>query len=146
MRQYKQLPPDLELAPTLARRVNQLRELRNLTVKDLSKMTRFTLERVEDIEAGLESWLSATDRQRLAAALAIEPVLLQEVETRPKQGEKGEVENEAIIDAILNGARQLQCPQCGGQLQCSLQDALDLDGNPTRFAKAYCTKCPFILK
>jgi hypothetical protein len=94
----------------------------------------------------LESWLSATDRQRLATALAIEPVLLQEVEMRPKQSNKIEVENEALIDAILNGARQLQCPQCGGQLQCSIQDAFDLDGNPTRFAKAFCIKCPFVLK
>jgi transcriptional regulator with XRE-family HTH domain len=148
VRQYKQLPPDIELAPTLARRLNQLRELRNLTVKDLARMTRFTVERIEDLEGGLESWLSATERQRIAAALAVEPALLQEVEVRrPGEGTTDNIEIEAQIrDAILKGARHLQCPNCGSELRCSVTDALDFEGNPTQFAKAYCIKCPFILK
>jgi transcriptional regulator with XRE-family HTH domain len=147
LRQYKPLPPDLPLEPTLARRVNQLREMRNLTVRDLARLTRFTIQRIEDIEAGMESWLSATDRQRLATALAIEPNMLQEVETRPPaDASEQEIDEAALTAAILEGARQLRCPRCGGKLQCSVTDALDFEGRPTRFAKAFCHQCPFILK
>jgi transcriptional regulator with XRE-family HTH domain len=148
VRQYKQLPPDLELAPTLARRVNQLREMRNLTVKDLARLTRFTSKRIEDIEAGLETWLSATDRQRLSTALMIEPAMIQEVESRSGQDDSGARADVALYlaDAILKGARQLECPDCGSIMNCSIQNALDFEGRPTQFAKAFCMKCPFILK
>lgn len=146
MRQYKPLPPDLELAPTLARRVNQLRELRNLTVLDLARMTRFTTKRIEDIEAGMESWLSATDRQRLATALAIEPQVLRDVEARSGLDSGGRVDVSSLTAAILAGAKELECPKCGDRLRCSIQDAFDLEGNPTQFAKAFCMKCPFVLK
>jgi transcriptional regulator with XRE-family HTH domain len=148
VRQYKPLPPNLELASTLARRINELREMRNLTVKDLARMTRFTSKRIEDIEAGLETWLSATDRQRLSTALGIEPALLAEVESRSGLDDLDAKQDVAmaLTDAILNGARHLQCPQCGSNLQCSIQEALDFEGNPTQFAKAFCAKCPFILK
>lgn len=148
MRQYRPLPPNLELAPTLARRVNQLRELRNLTVLDLAKMTRFTTRRVEDIEAGLETWLSATDRQKLATALAVEPQIFVDVESRSgKDTAMAQLDVQTqLTQAILQGARRLQCPQCGNELRCSVQDALDLDGNATEFAKAFCVQCPFVLK
>lgn len=105
------------------------------------------MQRVEDIEAGIETWLSTTERQLLAKALTVEPILLQEVETRPPGSEAHIEEAQArIVDAILNGQRELECPQCGGTLRCSVQDALDFDGNPTRFAKAYCLKCPYVLR
>ena len=148
MRQFKPIPPDLQLAPTLARRVNQLREFRNLTVKDLAKYARFTVQRVEDIEAGLETWLSSTDRQKLASALSVEPRLLIEVESRPSLDASSTRESVEMHMArsILDGARDLECPQCGGILKCSVQDAFDLDGNPTQFAKAFCLKCPYVLK
>jgi transcriptional regulator with XRE-family HTH domain len=150
VRQYKPLPANLQLAPTLARRVNELRDMRNLTVRDLAHMTRFPLRRIEDIEAGLETWLSATDRQRLSIALGIEPGLLLEVESRSawdaKASKSAADADLALTDAILNGARQLNCPQCGSQLNCSVQQALDFEGNPTRFAKAFCSKCPYVLK
>src|SRR6185369_11111373 len=73
----KPLPSEFKLAPTLATRVFQLREFRSLTVKDLAQLARFTPERISDIEAGLETWLSVTDRQKLAKALIIDPVKLQ---------------------------------------------------------------------
>ena len=82
MRQLRPLPSSLELAPTLAQRIAQLRDLRNMTQMDVARRTRFSLQRIEDIESGIETWLSATDRQLLAKALCVEPVLLQEVEAR----------------------------------------------------------------
>src|SRR5690606_36373062 len=77
------LPSNIELAPTLSARVFQIREYRNMTVRDLGKQTRLGPKRIEDIEAGLETWLSSPIRQRLANALSIEPYLLKEVEIKP---------------------------------------------------------------
>lgn len=147
MRQFKPLPSDLQLAPTLARRVQQLRDFRNMTVRDLAKLSRLGLERVEDIEGGLETWLSSTERQLLAKALAVEPILLQEVESRPPAGDEAlEDAQVRLTQAILRGARELECPNCHSTLRCSVQEAFDMDGNPTAFAKAYCMKCPFVLR
>lgn len=137
----------MALATSLARRVQQLRDFRNMTVRDLGKYSRLGLQRIEDIEAGIETWLSATERQLLAKGLAVEPMLLQEVEIRPYGSDEHLQEAQPrLAEAILSGRRELQCPQCGGSLRCSVQDALDLDGLPTRFAKAYCLKCPFVLR
>lgn len=146
-RQFRPLPENVSLEPTLARRVNQLREFRNMTVRDLAKVTKLTVQRIEDIEGGLETWLSTTDRQLLAKALVVEPNLLQEVETR-QTGMDSEVRYSAenLAEQILAGNRDLTCPNCAGALRCSVQHAFDLDGNPTAFAKAFCVKCPFVLK
>jgi hypothetical protein len=118
-----------------------------MTAKDVARSSRLGLARIEDLEAGLETWMSATDRQMLAKALSVDPFLLQEVESRPPaEGDKLLEEEARITHAILQGVRDLECPNCGGSLRCSVTDALDIDGQPTRFAKAFCTKCPFILR
>lgn len=145
--QYKPLPSDIVLAPTLAQRVQQLRDFRNITAKDLGKISRLGQQRIEDIEAGMETWLSTTERQLLAKALAVEPYIIQDAESRPP-ADDSHLEDAAyrLTQAILHGDRELECPNCGGTLRCSVQEAFDMEGNPTRFAKAYCTKCPFVLK
>lgn len=108
---------------------------------------------MEDIEAGIETWLSASDRQLLAKALSIEPILLHEVETRSVAGHH--VKDTLMLDratsqqlsvAILNGTRELECPDCGGTLKCSIQEGIDIEGRPIQFPKAFCFKCPFILR
>lgn len=148
----KPIPPSLALAPTLARRVNQLREARDLTVRQLAKMARFECRRVEDIEAGLETWLSAADRQMLAQALAIDARLLQEVETRvrpdsvPESAAASGSVAADLSERILAGQRELCCPDCGSPLKASVQEGFDIEGAPLRLAKAYCTRCPFVLK
>jgi transcriptional regulator with XRE-family HTH domain len=145
--QFKPLPSDIVLATTLARRVGQLRDFRNMTIKDLGKLSRLGEQRIEDIEAGLETWLSVTERQLLAKALVVEPYLIQEVESKPPaDDEQAEDAHARLVQAILRGARDLECPNCGGTLRCSVADALDIEGQPTRFAKAYCMKCPYVLR
>jgi len=139
-----------ELAPTLARRLVELRERKNLTVKDLAQESRFTKERIEDLESGLETWLSSTDRQLLARALAVDPVIIQEVEARPRLEPSDDPERyNAILadlsDSILKGVKESECPQCGNTLHCRVQVGLDIDGNQVHFAKAFCQKCPFVL-
>jgi transcriptional regulator with XRE-family HTH domain len=141
----------MDLGSTLAQRISRLRDYRNLTVKDLAKFSRFSFERIEDLEAGLETWLSATDRQRLAKALNIESSLLQDVEQRAvlsstKESSGYSVDRiREIAHSIINGARDLECPECGGNLKCSIQQGLDLENNEILLARAFCSKCPFVL-
>jgi transcriptional regulator with XRE-family HTH domain len=147
-RQFRPIPYGVKLAPTLAQRVNQLREIRNLTVRDLAQATKIEFSRIEDIEGGLETWLSVTDRQVLARALGVEPRVLQEVEARQASSSE-EVQHSAqqnLYERILAGDRDLQCPNCSGMLKCSVQEAFDIAGMPARFPKAFCVKCPYVLK
>lgn len=151
MKQFKPLPRTLKLEDTLSRRIRQLRELRNLTVLDLARLSRFSVDRLDGLESGLEGWMSASDRQLLAKALNVEPELLQEVESRPsadsltKEVQDREIAAE-LAAKILEGERDLECPQCGGTLKCSYQDGLDIEGRPVCFAKAFCLKCPYVLR
>lgn len=145
------LPNNMPLKGTLAGRVNQLREFRNMTVKDLAKATRMTAQRIEDIESGFETWLSTTDRQILAKALRVEPMIIKEVEWRPPEEvpELAEVPRETIeelADNILHGERNLDCPRCKSPMTCYVQEAIDLEENKIFLPMASCTKCPFVLK
>ena len=154
MKQTGPIPKTIELAGTLAQRVTQLRELRNMTMRDLARSTKFGIKRIEDIQSGLETWLSASDRQILAKALVVEPALLKEVESRlDGQGSEAaqvvrvpEVVKIDLATAILEGIKRLNCPLCGNALNCSIQRGFDMEGYPVQLAKAYCTKCPFILR
>src|SRR5262249_23206631 len=76
VKEGRPLPSSFQLEPTLAQRVRQLREFRNMTVKDLAKLSRFKISRLEEIELGFENWLSSSDRQLLAKALSVEPSVL----------------------------------------------------------------------
>lgn len=147
MRQVKPLPPNIGLGQTLAQRVKQLREHRNMTVKDLARWSRFSMNRIEDIESGIETWLSSSDRQLLCKALVVEPFLLEEVEVRSSSIDSKalEIARYDLAQFILRGDCDLKCPLCGGSLRCSIQDAFDLEGNPVRLPKAFCISCPFVL-
>ena len=154
MKQAGPIPKTIELAKTVAQRVRQLRDLRNLTVRDLARGTKFGIRRLEDIESGLETWFSSTDRQILAKALVVEPALIEEVEVRNDNyanisnylGDVPEAVNRDLSQAILKGVGPLSCPLCGHRLQCSIQNGFDIDGHPVKLAKANCSKCPFILR
>jgi transcriptional regulator with XRE-family HTH domain len=135
------------LGTTLAQRIRELREFRNMTQVDLAKACRFPLKRVEELESGFETWLSAPDRQMLAKSLVIDPALLKDVEVRPPISEEStEALEQQLVRAILSGHRELECPKCGASLHCGVQDAFDIEDKPVRFAKAFCTRCPYILK
>jgi transcriptional regulator with XRE-family HTH domain len=145
------LPKDIDLGNTLARRLATLREWRGLTMPALAKESHYTVARLQDIETGLETWLSSSDRQLLALALKIDASLLQEVEARPRLEPTDDPQRfEAMLvdirDSILSGVRELECPQCGNTLRCRVQEGLDMEEQPVYLAKAFCQKCPFVLK
>ena len=147
------LPKDLILSSTLASRLHQIREFRNMSKTELAKACRITDKRIDDIEAGLETWLSSADRQIIAKALFIDPLILKEAEYRPvmvdahpSYAAMTDEINNRLTDSILNGARNLSCPQCDNILKCSVQERQDINNEKIYFAKAFCLKCPFTLK
>jgi len=145
------LPKTMDLGDTLARRLTIVREWRGLTVKGLAKVSHFPAARIQDIETGMETWLSSSDRQLLALALKVDASFLQEVESRPRlEPSDDPVRFENILadlrDSILSGVREAECPQCGQTLRCRVQEGLDMDGQPVYLAKAFCQRCPFVLK
>jgi transcriptional regulator with XRE-family HTH domain len=151
-RNFRPIPSTLDIGQSLAQRVRALREFRNMTVRDLATSTRFPIARIEDIEAGIETWLSTTERQILARALGVDAIVIAEVEKRVLDSpdvfkENADEESYArLVSKILAGARTLDCPNCGDKLKCSVQDGLDMEGYPIQFAKASCQKCPYFLK
>lgn len=144
----------LESASTLSTRVAFLRERKNLTLLDLAKRSRFPIQRIERIESGEETWLSVTDRQVLARALGVEPMLLKEVEYSPSDYPgvyqsklmPAAVDTDSMAEQILKGYTDIKCPRCATTLKTSIEEAFDMEGNPTRFARAYCPQCPFSLR
>jgi len=93
--------------------------------------------------------LSSTDRQLLARALTVDPRVLQDVEAKSHLVDDLD-QNAAVLknlsEQILTGLRDLECPNCGTTLKCSVQEALDLEGARIYLPKAFCQKCPFFLK
>jgi len=146
----KPKPSGINLEETLSRRVRQLRENRNMTVLDLAKNCRFTTKRIDDIESGIEIWLSFADRSILARALGVAPAILKEVEACPSdiesESQASLIDLEALADSVLKGEKNLTCPKCGAVLKTSIENALDFDGHPTQFARAYCPVCPFAIR
>jgi len=148
-KQFKPLPVDIKLAPTLAGRLQQFRELRNMTLLDLATSSKMTLKRIEDLEQGLETWLSSPDRQIIAKAMEIEPILLQEVELRPEEAYEEpkytSKDLDVLAEKILDGEIDLPCPACSKPLRCTIEEAYDLKERAVVYPKAFCRTCPFVL-
>ena len=70
------------LPETLAKRVQFLRDQRDLTQRQLAQQAALPLQQIEDIEAGLELFLSPDIRQRLARILRVKANVLEEVELK----------------------------------------------------------------
>ena len=51
------IPKSLSLGNTLAGRLQQIRAYREISREELSQAIRFTVQRIEDLESGLETWL-----------------------------------------------------------------------------------------
>lgn len=142
---------EIELARTLAQRVMQLRQMKNMTVLDLAKACRWEIRRIEDIEAGLEVWLSVHDRNVLARGLKQVPAILAEVEATPDEmfadaDKRKGIDLEELAARVLAGEANLPCPRCGKILKSQIETASDYEGKPIHFARAYCPVCPFALR
>ena len=140
-----------DLPKTLASRLSFLRDARRIHIVELSLEARVPLKLIEDIEAGIETWLPISIRQRIARVLKVDPSILEEVEVKKTYEDdlarKLPLEIiERIQATILSGIKDIKCPTCGSLLRVWIQEGFDLNEEPIKAAKAYCTKCIFQLK
>ena len=143
--------PQENLPKTLASRVSFLRNARRIHIAELSLQAKVPLQLLEDIEAGIETWLPTSIRQRISIVLKVDPKILEEVEVKNKKIEglykepPGEL-IERICEEILEGISNIKCPTCGSEMKTWLQDGFDLNDAPIKTPKGYCKSCIFQIR
>ena len=143
--------PQEDLPKTLASRISFLRNARRIHIAELSLQARVPVKLLEDIEAGIETWLPTSIRQRIARVLKVDPNILEEVEVKKINTEHFPKEpplelTERIQEEILSGVQDIKCPVCSNPLRIWIQEGFDLNSNPVKTPKAHCTVCVFQLK
>jgi len=138
------------LPNTLGSRVTFLRNARELHIAELSREARVSLKLLEEIESGIETWLSVSIRQRIARVLKVDPIILEEVEIKIIDEDLFKAMPHELIkkieESILSGEKEIYCPLCKNLLRVWIQEGFDLNENPIKSAKANCTECLFQLK
>ncbi len=148
-------PTSLPLLPdTLALRIQHLRIQRQLTPAQLAQKSLLTLEFVEEVEAGIQLFLTPIERQRLARILKVSSKTLLAVEKLPaplKNDEDTEASEssqsfELLLYRIMQKPDlQYDCPQCKSALVIKQFDRQDMNGDPITALKIHCTQCLFRL-
>ncbi len=143
-----QLPQKIKLPETLALRVQHLRHLLNMTPNGLAKKAQVPLTLVEDLEAGLVSFLSPAVRQKIARALRCPSDVLREVEKTPDKPFKASpIAKKQMLEAIIRSPYgTYTCPECEGELRIQYFERRDLEDNPITAIKVNCLKCLFRLE
>jgi len=136
-----------QLPKTLALRVQYFRDKYNISKESLASLSNVDLTLINNIEEGIETFLSTTIRQRLAKTLKISANTLKEVEKHPPKTEIPLEKIQDLKENILAGKLEDNyCPVCNNLLICKLLTMYDLEDNPVKHPKARCSKCPFQLK
>lgn len=138
------------LPSTLAQRVRYLREKRYMTAALLAKRAQVPLQTIEDIEAGIETFLAPAIRMRLARALHVRPMVIREVENEPlnlsMETPKLQRESLGLLEAMrANPEGAHVCIRCGAPMTVRLFERQDLQENRFTVIKANCTQCLFRL-
>ncbi len=133
--------------PTLAQFVSETREKAGFSQSGLAKRCNLAIEDIQNIESGIELFLSSTVRQKLAKGLK---ATLSEIKLYEKQqdfhfSDKRDVEDlkALILENENNKGFVLLCPVCGSKLITRIAKLYDLEDNLMLHPKARCTKCPF---
>ena len=143
--------PQENLPKTLASRVSFLRNARRIHIAELSLQARVPIKLLEDIEAGIETWLPTSVRQRISIVLKVDPKILEAVEVKNLKSEElyrnppGEL-IERICEEILEGISDIKCPTCGSEMKTWIQEGFDLNGAPIKTPKGYCKSCVFQIR
>ena len=143
--------PQENLPKTLASRVSFLRNGRRIHIADLSLQAKVPIKLLEDIEAGIETWLPTSVRQRIAIVLKVDPKILEEVEVKNLKTEElyrnppGEL-IERLCEEILEGVNDIKCPLCSSEMRVWIQEGFDLNGEAIKTPKGYCKSCVFQIR
>lgn len=133
---------------SLAQRIQYAREAQGLSQSRLAELTNLPLSQIQDIEAGIDLFLSPSVRQKLARVLKIKPGSIKALEKPilPQQPPLSLEARDRYIEEILHHPHEVyHCPACGAPLTVRLFHRKDLEENPLVEVKAHCTRCLFKL-
>lgn len=134
---------------TLAQFVSETREKLGLSQIGLAKRCNLTIDEIQNIESGIELFLSSTIRQKLSRGLK---TTLSEIKLYEKQEDfhfgAGNLQNidelkNLIIENEGNKGFAPLCPVCGNKLITRVAKMYDLEDNLMLHPKARCSRCPF---
>jgi len=131
---------------SLAQFVFQTREKLGLSQSGLANKSSLPLEMIESIEAGQELFLPTTIRQKLAKGLRLNTRDIKIFEKEYDENLPPEELIEILKIEILQGEKNLKCPQCKEDLICHIEKMYDLEDNLIKHPKARCSKCPFQIR
>lgn len=148
MKKHKKVSSEIKVE-TLAQLIQQLRELRGITRQRLADLAQIPVNQLEDIESGIELFLSPATRQKLARILKTAPATIQALEKQPVLSSVNNLSTEGrerYAEEILHFPdRPHACPVCGEVMTVRLFHRRDLEDNPILEVKAHCKNCLFIL-
>lgn len=128
---------------TLARFLQERRELVGLSVTGLANKCNLDAELIEEIECGKELFLPVTIRQNLAKGLKCNPEDIKKYEKDFNNDFVSIEIIESLKELILKGAGGLKCPKCSAPLVVRISKMYDLEDNLVLHPKAHCSKCVF---
>lgn len=141
---------ETEIALSLAQWVQGIRETLGYSQSKLAEKAHLPLTLIEEIEGGLQLFMAPAQRQRLARALKVRPVEIQQVEKKwqanqPSKTLSPQATEQWLDEMIHFPTATYHCPQCQNPLVVRLFHRRDLDDNPLVDVKAHCTSCLFRL-
>lgn len=131
---------------SLAQFVSQTREKIGLSQSGLAQKSSLPIELIESIESGQELFLATTIRQKLAKGLKLNTRDIKPFEKEYEENLPIAEVIEILKIEILQGEKDLDCPQCGEKLICRIEKMYDLEDNLIKHPKARCSKCPFQIR
>lgn len=141
------------LPDTLAQRVQVLRVKRQLTTAKMAEKALLEKDFIEEVEAGIQLFLSPVERQRMARVLKVDMRVLQEVEKSPEETGKSKDDDKPADDdytillfkIMQNPDAEYDCPKCQKPLVVRLFSRLDMNDDPVQALKIHCSQCLFRL-
>ncbi len=133
---------------TLAQLLQELREKQGITTTRLAELANLPVKQIQDLEAGLELFLSPAIRQKIARVLKVRPAVLKAFEKMalPENPPLSHQAREQYLDEIMHYPNQEHlCPLCQAPLTIRLFNRRDLEDNLLLEVKAHCSKCLFKL-
>jgi transcriptional regulator with XRE-family HTH domain len=131
---------------SLAEFVSQTREKLGLSQSGLAKKSNLPIEVIEAIESAQELFLPTTIRQKLAKGLKLNTRDVKLYEKHIDDNVAPQELIEVLKISILDGEKDLKCPECSSDLICHVEKMYDLEDNLIKHPKARCSKCPFQIK
>lgn len=133
---------------SLALLVSTIRENVGLSQSGLAKKSGLPVQTIEDIESGVDLFLSSGIRQKLAKGLKLDPKDIKPYERHEDIALVSDAKYLSDLKFLILEDQKLDiiCPICKSKLVVKIEKMYDLEDNEVLHPKAHCSKCVFQIK